>query len=163
MSHTDRSEAAGDGFALARASLITNGVTWYLRSSLEVDGSALRVSTPRTLLGFLPIGTRRLDSDLDDVTRAALGVKVFPDRSIVAVGLALIAVLGNLGTVGTAVLAVATVAMLLLSVIAVLGIELNDGSRFIVPVCLAHLGRTRRFAADVEARLGPARATEAPQ
>jgi hypothetical protein len=137
-------------------------VTWYLRSSLALDGSALRVSTPRTVLGFLPIGTRQLDSDLDNVARAALGVKVFPDRLIVAAGLALIAAFGNLGTIGTVVLAIATLAMLLLSVIAVLRVDLDDGSRFIVPVCLAHLGRAGRFVADVEARLGPAGANGVP-
>jgi hypothetical protein len=156
MSHTDRSAETGDGFAPTRVSLITNGVTWYLRSSLELGGSALRVSTPRTLLGFLPTGTKQLDSDLDDVTRAALGVKVFLERLVVAGVLAAIALFANLATVGTIVFTIATVAMLLLSVIAVLRVEMNDGSRFIVPVCLAHLGRAKRFVTDVEARLGRA-------
>lgn len=162
MSHTDRSAETGGELAPARVSLITNGVTWYLRSSLEVDGSALRVSTPRTVLGFLPIGTRHLDSDLGDVKRAALGVNVFPVRLIVAIGLALIALFGNLGTVITVGFTIATVAMLLLSVIAVLRIELNDESRFIVPVCLAHLRRAGRFVADVEARLGSTGANGVP-
>ena len=121
-----------------------------------MGGSALRVSTPRTLLGFLPTGTRQLDRDLNDVTRAAIGVKVFSDRLIVAVVLAAIAAFANLGTVGTIVFTIATVAMLLLSVIAVLSVELKDGSRFIVPVCLAHLGRAGRFVTDLEARLGRA-------
>ena len=40
----------------------------------------------RLLLGFLPIGTRQLDGDLDEVKRAAVGVKVFPERLIVATG-----------------------------------------------------------------------------
>jgi len=52
--------------------------------------------------------------------------------------------------------------MLLLSVVAVLRVDSDDGSRLIVPVCLAHLGRARRFVADVEARLGPAGVNGAP-
>ncbi len=162
MGHTNRSEETGGEFASSRVSLITNGVTWYLRSSLELDDSALRISTPRTVLGFVPIGTRQLESNLHGARRAAIGVKVFPERLIVAVVLALIAVLANLGTAFTVVFAVATVAMLLLSVIAVLRVELNDGSRFIVPVCLAHLGRAGRFAADMEAALGSSRTNEVP-
>ncbi|MFC2177140.1 hypothetical protein ACFLRH_01855 [Actinomycetota bacterium] len=162
MRHTDRSAETGGAFAPLRVSLITNGVTWYLRSALESDTSVLHISTPRTLLGFLPIGTKQLDSDLNAVARAAIGVKVFPDRLLVAIALASIALLANLGTIGTVVLAIATVAMLLLSVIAVLRVELTDGSRCIVPVCLAHLGRAGRFADDLEARLGPARADEVP-
>ena len=162
MSHTDRSAEAGGEFAPTGVSLITNGVTWYLRSSLELGGSALRVSTPRTLLGFLPTGTRRLDSDLDAVRRAAIGVKVFLERLVVAGVLASIAVFANLGTVGTVAFTIGAVAMLLLSVIAVLRVDLRDGSRFIVPVCLAHLGRAGRFATDVEARLGRAGANGEP-
>ena len=162
MSYTDRSAETGGNAAATRVSLISNGVTWYLRSSLEADGAGLRISTPRTVLGFLPIGTRLLDSDLDNVARAALGVKVFPDRLVAAAGLAVIAIFANPGTIGTFVLAIATLAMLLLSVVAVLRVDSDDGSRFIVPVCLAHLGRARRFVADVEARLGPTGVNGAP-
>lgn len=157
MRHTDRSAETGGGVGATRVSLITNGVTWYLRSSLELGGSDLLISTPRTVLGFLPVGTRKLDSGFEEIERSAIGVKVFPERLIVAVALAAIAGFANLGTVGTVGFAIATVAMLLLSVIAVLRVELADGSRFVVPVCLAHLGRARQFVADLEARLGPER------
>jgi hypothetical protein len=162
MSYMDRSAETGGGSAPTRVSLLTNGVTWYLRSSLESDELGLRASTPRTFLGFLPIGTKRFDRRLDEVRGVTLGAKLFPERLLVAIGLALVAVFADLGTLGTVIVIVATVAMLLLSYIAVLRIEPTDGSRFVVPVCLAHLGRAKRFGAAATVRSETGGATEVP-
>lgn len=134
----------------AHVSLLTNGVTWYLRSSAHLEAGRLEVVTPRTLLGFIPVGSKRLGLTTARVRRIALGTKLYPDRLVVAVGLALLAIFADLGTVGTVLVAVATVAMLLLSLIAVIRIDGGGERSFIVPICLAHIPRARRFAQTVE-------------
>jgi hypothetical protein len=133
-------------------SILTNGVTWYMRSTVAADGDRLRATTPRTVLGFLPTGMKQLDEDLRDVARIAVGTKLYPDRLAVALGLGLLAWLVDLGALGTIIVAFAAVGMLLLSFIAVLRIDVRSGRSFLIPVCLAHLGRAKRFVADVEVR-----------
>lgn len=44
-------------------SLLTNGITWYLRSSILVAPGRVPIDTPRTTLGFIPVGRKRLDSE----------------------------------------------------------------------------------------------------
>jgi hypothetical protein len=133
-----------------RVSLLTNGVTWYLRSSLDLESGRVRVTTPRTFLGFVPFGTKRLEMGAAELQHISLGAKLYPERLIAAVALGLLAVFGNFTAVGTVLAAVGGVAMLLLSFIAVIRIEGAGRRPFIVPVCLAHLPRARRFTAGVE-------------
>ena len=97
--------------------LITNGVSWYLRSRLAVDGEKLTVITPRTILGLVPIGTRRFAVGLPDLETVAIGSKLNPDRLVVAGAFGLAAAFGGLGTVGTLLCSVGAVALLLLAVI----------------------------------------------
>lgn len=73
-------------------SLLTNGITWYLRSSILVAPGRARIDTPRTTLGFIPVGRKRLDSELDHVTRSGLGPHLYPGR--LAIGLGLLAIGG---------------------------------------------------------------------
>lgn len=134
----------------ASVSLLTNGVTWYLRSTIRVAEGRLVVVTPRTFLGFLPIGVRRLESPIRHLNRIRLGTKLFPERLAVAVGLGLVALFAQFATVGVVVLVLATVAMLLLSFVAAIRIEQDDRPPFIVPVCLAHLGRARHMVEEVQ-------------
>lgn len=138
--------------AEASVVLITNGVSWYLRSRLAVDREKLTVITPRTILGLVPIGTRRFAVGLPDLETVAIGSKLNPDRLAVAAGFGLAAAFGGLGTVGTLLCSVGAVAFLLLAVIAVLRIESSNHPPAAVPVCLAHLRRARRFIADIELR-----------
>lgn len=143
---------AGVEFSPVETSILTNGVTWYMRSRLAVDDRLMRVATPRTVLGFLPIGTKNFEVDLNEVRGASVGSRLYPERLVVAIGLALLAVLGDFSTVTTILLGVATLAMLLLSFIAVLRIEAKPERPFIVPVCLAHIPRARRVVAEIEER-----------
>ncbi len=134
---------------VAEASLITNGVTWYLRSRLSVDDQRLSVATPRTIFGVIPTGRHRFTLDLGELTPVAIGTRFYPERLGVAVTLAAAAVLVK-PALGTVLLGVGAVAFLLLSFIAVVRIERPTVGRDTVPVCLAHLPRARRFLADVE-------------
>jgi hypothetical protein len=136
----------------ANVELLTNGVSWYLWSSLAVDHRQLKVATPRTILGLVPIGKHRFTVDLRDLVALTIGTKLNPDRVFAAVVLALAAALGWFGTPGTVLCGVGALAFCLLGLIAVVRIEAHDRPARTVPVCLAHLPRARRFIAAVELR-----------
>lgn len=137
--------------------LLTNGVSWYLRSHLMIDRHNLEGTTPRTMLGLLPIGERRFAVNLRDV-RATLGTKLHPDRLLVALLLGLWGAFGGLGTAPRAIVIVGAVAFLLLGFIAAIRIEDQSSRPVIVPVCLAHLPRARRFVTLVTVRSSALRA-----
>ncbi|NNC93085.1 MAG: hypothetical protein HKN80_11420 [Acidimicrobiia bacterium] len=133
-------------------SLITNGVSWYLRSRLTVDRGQIEGTTPRTILGLVPVGKSRFIIDLSDLTDVRIATKLNPDRMIVATILGLAAVLGGFGPVATLLCTVGAIAFLLLGFIAVVRLAARDQPVVAVPVCLANLGRARRFISDVELR-----------
>jgi len=137
--------------------LLTNGVSWYLRSHLAVDRQCLEGVTPRTILGLFPVGERRFAMDLRDL-RATLGTKLHPDRLLVALLFGLLAVFGGLGSVATALAVVGSVAFLLLGFNAVVRIHDQTSAPVVVPVCLAHLPRARRFLTTVLVRSSALRA-----
>jgi hypothetical protein len=132
--------------------LLTNGVSWYLRSFLAVDGVRISVTTPRIVLGLVSIGSRRFVVNLRDLRHISIATKLNPDRFAVAVGLGLASAFGGFGLIFGILFGVGAVAMLLLSFIAVVRIEERNEKARTVPVCLAHLPRARRFLADVELR-----------
>lgn len=143
-----RPNGGADRQSERQVSLLTNGVTWYLRSSIFVSDDRLRVETPHTILGFIPIGTKRLDADLGHVRGSSLGPHLYPGRLAVAFGLLVAAFVLDWSPLAVSAL-VAGAAMLLLSVIAVMRIDQVGGERFLVPVCLAHLGRASRVVEAV--------------
>ncbi len=143
---------SGDQRSEVSVVLLTNGVSWYLRSGLTVDQRQLRVTTPRTILGLIPVGKRRLAVDLLELSTVSLGTKLNPGRMIVAAALGLAAAFGGFGAIVTAACSVAAVAFLLLGFIAVVRIEERNRPASTVPVCLANLPRARRFIAEVELR-----------
>ncbi len=132
--------------------LLTNGVSWYLRSRLVLGRQSLRVTTPRTILGLVPIGYGRYGIELTRVDDVTIGTKLNPDRMLVAAVLAIAAVFGGFGPLGTVLCTVGAIAFLLLGFIAVVRIEEQNRPVRTVPVCLAHLPRARRFIAEVELR-----------
>ncbi len=140
-------------------SLLTNGVTWYLRSSILVSDERVHVDTPRTFLGFLPIGRKRLDAHLGVVEGCSLGPHLYPVRLAVAVGLLATVIVLDWGLLRAIVLA-AAIGMLLLSLVAVIRIDQADGERFVVPVCLAHLGRASRVVSAINLRKGSRQSEE---
>lgn len=141
--------------------LLTNGVTWYLRSSVVVSGERVRVDTPRTFLGFFPLGRDVLDSDLGLITGSKLGAHLYPARLAVGVALLVAAALLGWSSLTPAVLA-AAVGMLLLSLIAVIRIERVGLEPFLVPVCLAHLGRASRVVDAINGDHEVEQSAEAP-
>ncbi len=147
---------AGSAAPLLEVSLITNGVSWYLRSRLAVGRAGLTVATPRTVLGLVPVGTRRLEAPLGDVEAIALGVGIRLDRLAAAGLLTAALVTGRLERLPAVFVGVGAIALVLLGVHAAMKIRLVDRAGLDVPVCLAHLSRARRFIAGVESRLSAA-------
>lgn len=137
--------------------LLTNGISWYLRSHITVDRRSLEGTTPRTILGLIPVGQHRFEGDLDHV-QAALGTKLYPDRLLVAALLGVLALSGLLGTVATALIGVGAVAFLLLGFVAVIRIHDQATRPVVVPVCLAHLPRARRLLDLIAVRSSALRA-----
>lgn len=127
-------------------SLITNGVTWFLRSTLVADHTSVSAVTPRTVLGLIPVGVETWAVRPDAITDVRVGAKLHPDRLAAAAVLALLAIFADVAPVVTAILVVATVAMALVSFIAVLRIEVRDGTTRTVPICLIHIPRAAAFA-----------------
>lgn len=145
---TPMSELRRGRAPIAEAVLLTNGVSWYLRSRLWADRTSIVVETPRTILGLVPIGMRSFTTPLDGRTSLSLSWRVHPERLAVSAALALLAAAGP-GPVGTVLTVVGAVAFLLLGIIAVVRIERVDSAPATVPVCLAHLPRARRFIEEV--------------
>lgn len=137
--------------------LLTNGVSWYLRSHLAVDRRRLEGTTPRTVLGLIPIGVHRFEADLRHL-RVVLGTKLYPDRLLVAALLGLLSLSGLLGTVATALLGAGAVAFVLLGFVAVIRIHDQETRPIVVPVCLAHLPRARRLLGLIRVRSSALRA-----
>lgn len=133
-------------------SLITNGISWYLRSTVRLDKARLAVTTPRTVLGLIPMGTDSFDVAFAELRRISIGSRLHPDRLLVAVALALLGAFGSFGAPATAGLVVGAVAMALLSFIAVIRIEEVGLKDRTIPICLAHIPRARRLLAEVEGR-----------
>jgi hypothetical protein len=134
-------------------------VTWFLRSTLIVDDTRLTVTTPRTVLGLIPVGVEHWAVYTRFLAGIRIGAKLHPDRLAAAVVLALLAGFAEVATAATVLLVVGTVVMLLLSFVAVLRVEGRDGTVRTVPICLIHIPRATRFAADVETRRREAQAT----
>ncbi len=139
--------AAGRRF---ETSLITNGVTWFLRSALVVDDTRLTVVTPRTLLGLVPVGIDKWSLDTHSLAGTRVGAKLHPDRLAAAMVLVLLTVFAEIAVPASVVLVIGAVAMLLVSLVAVLRVESQDGTVHTVPICLIHIPRARRFAAVIE-------------
>jgi hypothetical protein len=73
-------------YSVPRTRLPIHGTTRYIRTELEVDDGVVRWDVPRTLLGMLEIGSRRIEVPIDDV--ASVEIRRFtphPVRLLVGV------------------------------------------------------------------------------
>jgi hypothetical protein len=62
-----------------------HNLTRYLRVRLEVAGGLLRVAAPRTLLGLVSLGVRRLEIPIADVVVLNVGRRVRPLRLLIGI------------------------------------------------------------------------------
>ena len=139
--------------------LRTNTLSFYLRSRLVLEPEALRVTTPRTILGLVPIGSLGRTVPLDDLGAVRTGIVVHADRVLVAAALLGIAGFGGLPWPATLVLAAIAVTLLFLGI--ALGMRIDDRARvqLSVPVCVLQRGVAgavvRQIERAIAAREGP--------
>ena len=126
--------------------LLTNSLTPWFRTRVDIADGVLRLDAPKAALGIVPTGRARASMPVADVAEAHVGWRTHPERFAVAVML----------LVGTALLdpprwlAVAVVALavwlIVLSRIAVLVIDARDGRSWALPICVLARERARHVA-----------------
>jgi hypothetical protein len=136
--------------------LMTNSLTPWLRTRLDVDGEQLVLDAPRAVVGLVPTGRVRRTVALRDVLAIEVGWQVVPIRVGVVVLLAAAAALLDPPSWLGVGLVVASAWIALLSVVATLRIRLRDG-RIVTPICAFQRRRARRIGERVtwiQERLG---------
>lgn len=134
---------AGDGApdshpaTLPPVRLPQHGTTRYLRVEFEVEDGVVRWVTPRTILGIVPIGTRRIEVPIEGVGALRLRRVVHPVRLVV--GAACILVPPALALWWAAVpLAVFGLWVILVSVGPHLEMVTSAGTKHRAAVCFGH-------------------------
>lgn len=111
-------------------------MSFYLRSRLLLHADALNVTTPRTILGLVPIGTRTWDIPLERLAGVRTTVVVRIERVLVAAALLAVAIFTGLPWLATVALAAVAAILLFLGVALGMRFEERDGGKFTVPVCV---------------------------
>jgi hypothetical protein len=139
--------------------LRTNTMSFYLRSRLVLDADALHVTTPRTILGLVPIGTRTWDIPLERLAGVRITVVVRIERVLVAAALLAVAIFVGLPWLATMALAAVAAILLFLGVALGMRMKDRDGARLTVPVCVLQRGvaaaALRQIERAIAARSGP--------
>lgn len=77
-------------YSVPRTTLPVHGTTRYIRTYLEVDDGVLQWEVPRTLLGMIPVGTRKIDVPIADVESVRMRrVVLHPVRLLLGATLAI--------------------------------------------------------------------------
>jgi len=123
-------------------------LTPYLRVGLAVADGELRWEVPRTLVGLVAFGVRRVAVPVGEVRRVRMRAVVYPLRLILGTaGVALPLAFGAWWVAGPAALAGLWVA--LLSVGLAVEVETREGKRHRAAVCLRHRLDAEMYAAAV--------------
>lgn len=72
------SQEPGTGAFLPSVTLPTNNLTRYMRIRMGVDDGVLNGEVPRTLLGILPLGTRRITAPIEEVRGVSIARSLDP-------------------------------------------------------------------------------------
>ncbi|HEX6887787.1 MAG TPA: hypothetical protein VF143_06745 [Candidatus Nanopelagicales bacterium] len=127
----------GGSVQLPPTVLPLNRATPRYRARLEATDGVLRWETPRTLLGLLRVGTRRVALPLADITDVRSRLGVHPAR--LAVGLALLAaILTGPPAWAIPVLAAPAGLLLMMAPDAELVVRTTDGRTRRLAICVLH-------------------------
>lgn len=129
--------------------LMTNSLTPWLRTYLDVDGGDLTLDEPRTALGIVPTGRTRHAVALNDVTSIEVTWRSYPGRAAVALLLLGVAALLAPPTWLAVAFVVVAVWLIMLSFVAAMRVDLCDRRPLVVPICVFQRRRARRIAERV--------------
>lgn len=114
-----------------------NTITPYLRARLEVADDCLRWESPRTVLGIIPIGSRRVEIPLGAIKSVGARYGVYPVRLLLGAGLLAVPFLVTTWWAAAGTLAAAG-ALLLLAPAARLDVVTADGRAHRLGICIRH-------------------------
>jgi hypothetical protein len=146
----------GNSVQLPPTVLPLNRATPWYRARIEATDGVLRWETPRTLLGLLRAGTRRVALPLADITAVRARLGVHPAR--LAVGLALLgAILTGPSAWAVPVLAALAGLQLMMAPDAQLVVRTIDGRTRRLAICILHRMDVELVAAALADLTGSAR------
>lgn len=74
-------------YSVPRTTLPVHGSTRYIRTHLEVSDGKLKWEVPRTLLGMIPMGSRKIDVSIEEIDKVEMK-RVVPHPIRLALGAA---------------------------------------------------------------------------
>jgi hypothetical protein len=125
---------SGSGVLAPTVTVLTNSLTPWLRSRFTVRVDGLQADVPRTLLGLVSSGRRRVTIPLERIADVRVAMALQPVRVVTCVLL----LVGGLAVPGPARVALLLVGIWLvpLSYIAVLRVDVRGARRERFPICV---------------------------
>lgn len=139
--------------------VLTNSLTPWLRSRFTLRSDGLHADVPRTVLGILPIGRRRLLLPLERISGADVAMALRPERAIACLVLLAVAAFAVTGPVRLALLALGLV-LVPLSYVAVLQVGVRGARRQRFPICVFARIDVRLVAAAIRLEVAARRASD---
>jgi hypothetical protein len=125
----------GAEFLAPTVTVLTNSLTPWLRSRFTLREDGLHADVPRTVLGLVPCGRRRVRMPLDRIAEARVAMGFRPERAVVCLVLLAVALV-----VGTSPLRLVTLTVGLwlipLSYVAMLEVVVRDARSERFPICV---------------------------
>jgi hypothetical protein len=115
--------------------VLTNSLTPWLRSRFTLREDGLHADVPRTVLGLVPCGRRRVRMPLDRIAAARVAMGLRPGRAVVCLVLLAVALVVVTGPLRLVPLTVG-LWLIPLSYVAMLEVAVRDARRERFPICV---------------------------
>ncbi len=130
--------------------LLTNVLTPWLRTRIDVTGGVVTLDAPRAILGILPIGRDRTTIPIGRVETVRIGWRAVPARLALSAALVAAAIVADPPRWLAVALLALGAALLFLGAITVLRVTDRQGPVLDLPICFFARPRARRVAARLD-------------